>query len=156
MIANETELKAEVREMTGYKTANILSDDGLDTAYTAAQRHIRVQKNLDPSFSWFGSEKAQATDALFWYTCLFAKVQTGELDSQDLQVGAVNSSALLAKDNHDVTTWYRNAKDAVRALKADSIIRASAPARTDRAYEADSYDEGTGGSGGTEVDSTDL
>ena len=156
MIANETELKEEVREMTGYKTANILSDDGLDSAYTAAQRHIRVKKNLDPSFTWFGSEKAQAIDALFWYTCLFTKVQTGELDSQDLQIGAVNSSALLAKNNSDVTTWYRNAKDAVRALNPDGIIQSSAPARTDRAYEADTYDEGTGGSSGTEVDGTDL
>jgi len=155
MVSNETNLKEDVREFTGYTSVNVLSNDGLDTAYRTAQRHIRVKKNLDADYDWFNTDKVEAQEALFWYTCLFSKVQTGELDSQDLQAGAVDQKTLLAKADDDVTTWYRNAKSALQSLKATSIIRSSAPTRTDREYEPDTFGDQTGGST-TEVDSSNL
>jgi len=160
MFADETELKNEVREMTGYTSVMVLSDDGLDTAYRNAKRHIRVNKSLEPEFVWFEPDKAAAQDALYWWTCLFSKVQTGELDSQDLQAGAVDQSALLAKEDNEVTMWYRQAAGALESIKSSNIIRASSPSRTNRDYQPDSFSTGngggSGGSGGTEVDSSDL
>jgi len=155
MVSNETELKDDVREFTGYTSIKVLSNDGLDTAYRTAQRHIRVKKNLDADYDWFETNKVEAQEALFWYTCLFSKVQTGELDSQDLQAGAVDQKALLAKADDDVTTWYRNAKSALKSIKATSIIQSTTPSRADREYEPDSFGDQSGGSN-TEVDGSNL
>jgi hypothetical protein len=158
MFSDETELKSEVREMTGYTSVNVLSNDGLDTAYRNAKRHIRVRKSLEPEFVWFEPDKAAAQDALYWWTCLFSKVQTGELDAQDLQAGAVDQGALLAKDDDEVTMWYRQADGALESIKSSNIIRASSPARTDRDYQPDGFSTGdnSGGSGGDTIDSSDL
>lgn len=155
MVTTETELKADVREMTGYTSEQVLSTDGLDTAYRRAKRHIRIEKSYEADLDWFDVEFPEREEALFWFTCLFAKVQTGELDSQDLQVGAVDTNSLLAKDNDSVTMWYRNASGALKSLKADRIMRSASPARSDRTYEPGTYDDQSGGSG-SEVDQTDL
>ena len=155
MFSDETELKSEVREMTGYTSVKVLSDDGLDTAYRNAKRHISIRKSLAADYVWFESDKGAAQDALYWWTCLFCKVQTGELDAQDLQAGAVDKSVLLAKSDDEVTMWYRQASGALESIKASSIIRSTSPARTDREYVEDTFDDQSGGST-TEVDSTDL
>lgn len=152
MISTETELKNDVREMTGYPPG-VLSDDGLDTAYRSAKRHIRVKKALDADYTWYDSEKPEAVEALFWFTCLFCKVQTGELDSQSLQAGAVNAESLLAKDDNDVTTWYRNAMASLKSLNATTIMQTTAPSRSDREYEPDTFDDVSGGS---TADNTEL
>lgn len=159
MFTDETELKNEVREMTGYTSVQVLSEDGLDTAYRNAQRHISIRKSLAADYVWFDTENVAAQDALYWWTCLFSKVQTGELDSQSLQAGAVDQKALLAKEDNDVTMWYRQADGAMESIKSSNIIRSSSPARTGREYSPGDFTTGGGsgsGSGGTEVDSTDL
>jgi hypothetical protein len=153
MVSTETELKDDVRELTGYTSTKVLTTDGLDAAYRTAQRHIRIKKSLDSNYDWYGSEKVAAREALFWFTCLFSKVKTGELDSQGLQAGALDADVLLAKDNDSVTTWYRNARDSLQSIKSSNIIQSTSPSRTDRDYEPDSYDSE---SGGTDVDSIDL
>jgi hypothetical protein len=156
MISTKSELKDDVRQMSGYTSTQVLSTDGLDTAYRTAQRHIRVKKSLGTGYDWYGSDKEEAREALFWFTCLFVKVQTGELDSQDLQVGAINHKTLLAKSDDEVTVWYRNAISALQSIKSANIIRSTTPARTDREYETDTFKQEQGGSGGTQVDGNDL
>jgi hypothetical protein len=134
MASTASELKTEVREFTGYTSTLALSQDGLDTAYDRAKRHIRIEKSLPPSFDWFGEENITAENSLFWFTCLFTKVATGEL-----------------------TTWYRNAVDSMESIKSENIFRSASPARSEREYESDTFRDGTGGgSSGTEVDSTDI
>lgn len=157
MVSNETELKDDVRELTGYTSTKVLSTDGLDAAYRTAQRHIRVKKALDSGFDWYNTDKPARQEVLFWFTCLFTKVQTGELDSQGLQAGAVDHNALLAKADDDVTTWYRNARSALESLKATSIIQSSAPTRDGRVYQPGDFtlERGSGGSG-SNVDGTNL
>jgi len=160
MFTDETELKNEVREMTGYTSVNVLSDDGLDTAYRNAQRHISIRKAFAADYVWFDTDNVAAQDALYWWTCLFSKVQTGELDSQDLQAGAVDQSALLAKEDDEVTVWYRQADSALESIKSSSIIRSSSPSRTEREYTPGDFttggNSGSGGSGGTDIGSGDL
>lgn len=154
MISTESELKSDVREMTGYPDS-VLPVDGLEASIRTAKRHIRVKKSLDQNYDWYDSENVQATEALFWFTCLFSKVQTGELDSQGLQAGAVDANELLAKESDKITTWYRNANSSLKSIKSASIVRSAAPARTGRQYESDSFGEQSSGSS-TEVDGTDL
>lgn len=155
MISNESELKDDVREMTGYKSALVLSDSGLDTAFRNAKRHIRLKRSLGLNYDWFAEENQKAVEALFWFTCLFCKVQTGELDSQGLQAGAVDANSLLAKNNNEVTTWYRNADSALSAINPSSILQSTAPSRTGRNYESATFDD-QNNSGGSEANNTDL
>lgn len=158
MFTDETDLKNEVREMTGYTSELQLSTDGLDTAYHNAKRHITIKKSIPEDFVWYKAENGAEQDALYWWTCLFTKVQTGELDSQDLQAGAVDQKTLLAKEGNETTVWYRQATNSLEQIGSSNIIQSGSPARSGRAYEAGSFETGdSAGSGGSnEVDSTDL
>jgi hypothetical protein len=153
MFTDKSELKQEVRNFTDY-SQSVLTSDGLDTAYRNAQRHIRRTKSLEPEFVWFEPDKLAAQDALYWWTCLFSKVQTGELDSQDLQIGAIDQKALLAKANNDVTMWYRQAVSALESVNSSSIIQSTSPSRTDRDYQVTGWSEQD--SGGTNAGGDDF
>lgn len=155
MYNTDSELKNDVREFTGYTSTMVISVDGLDTCLRRAKRHIKQRKSLTPEFDWYLTENAAAEDALFWWTCLYSKVQTGELDSQDLQTGAVDGKTLLAKEDNEVTMWYREATEALDSIKSGNVIRSSAPSRGERVYEPGTFGEQSGGSGSS-VDSTDL
>jgi hypothetical protein len=151
------DLKADVRAFTGYDSELTLSADGLDVAYKNAKRHIRKTKSLDTEFEWFNPENDAAQDALYWWTCLNTKVQTGELDAQEIQAGAVDQSALLAKEDNEVTHWFRQARSSLRSVRSSSIVQVSAPVRAGRAYAEDGYQERNGSStGGSGVDSSDI
>jgi len=156
MVDNETELKEDVRDMTGYTSVHALSDDGLDVAYRRAQLHIRVERSLDSDFEWFKDENPERGQALFWWTCLFAKVQTGELDAQDVQVGAIDMNALLAKDNHAVTQWFRSAQKSLEAIQPGTIMKIGGPVRSDRDYSPDSFSERGGSSTEADGDNFDI
>lgn len=144
---DEQTLKADVREQTGYTETMILSDGALDTAYRNAKRHLRTSAGLpkESNYDWFDVEYPEREDALYWWTCIFSKVATGELDSQTVQVGAVDAETLLAKAGEDVTQWYRKAVSTQRTLAAASdsggIFRVTSVVRDDRTYGSD--DDGT-------------
>lgn len=126
-------MKSEVREFTGYASTKALSSDGLDTALSTAKRHLSVEKGLPTDYVWYEADKPEAREALFWYTCLFSKVETGEIDAQPIQAGAVDLNHLSA----DETAWLRNAKSAKRSLRSTGIIRSASPSRSGRVYEQD-------------------
>lgn len=154
-MTTKQDVKEDVRVFTDNTSEMQLSQDGLDTAYMRAKRHIRVSKSLPPDFTYFSPEKPEVENALFWWTCLFTKVETGELDSQTLQAGAIDERELLAKDDNSVTTWYRQARTSLNAVQAGSTIQSSAPARTGREYTPGSFTTG-GETGSTSVDADDL
>lgn len=141
MATNESELKQEVRDITD----TTLDAEELDTAVDRAQRHIKVKKGLTGTVDWFDDPNAE--EALFWTTCLFSKVATGELDSQAIRAGSIELESLTAHTRGKVTTWYRNAKTALAAMdNADGTAGGfgiAAPERDDRVYGED--DEATGG-----------
>jgi hypothetical protein len=63
---------------------------------------------------WY-NEPAQE-EALNWATKLFLKVAAGELDSQTIQVGAIDHKSLFSKEDDDYTLWYRNMERAIRNI----------------------------------------
>jgi hypothetical protein len=152
-MSTETQLKKDVRQMTGYTHEQALSPDGLDAAYRNAKRHIRVRKSLPPEvdYDWFDTDKPDREEALFWWTCLFTKVQTGEFDSQAIQMGAIDQNTLLSKDNDSVTIWYRNAERAVRSIGESGLFSSAAPRRPAREYEEDDFTIGGSSSGDAEL-----
>jgi hypothetical protein len=139
-MGSKAELKSEFRVIAGYTESELSSQD-LDTVISRAKKHIESKRSLEQSPSWY---EGHHEEALFWYTCLFSKVAMGELDSQQIQVGAIDVDALLAKEDDDVTTWYRNAVSALRSLNPDGSTGISGPERANRNYGDDS-----GGGDGT-------
>lgn len=134
----ESDLKSDVRQQTGNTTQKALSDNALDTAYRNAIRHIRVRTGLGTNTDWFDPDHPDREEALFWFTCLFSKVSAGELDSQTVQVGAIDSQTLLAKEDNEVTVWYRNAEEALRTINSGGRYVISGPERDNRVYSGDS------------------
>ncbi|WP_372611627.1 hypothetical protein [Halomonas sp.] len=117
MASSDDELLGEARIQTGYSTRT-LDDSEFLGVLSIAKRHIRTRKAIEEVWSeddWYANQYRE--EALFWFTCLFSKVATGELDSQTLQVGAVDAKSLLAKENDDVTTWFRNARTALKSVE---------------------------------------
>lgn len=152
-MTTKTDFLVEFRTITNYGE-RILSNAEVEAVMGRAEKHIRSRKtNLPDDFDFLTN--AQGEEALFWFTCLFAKVATGELDSQDVSAGALDAEALLAKEDEEVTTWYRNATRALRNLKPGNMFRAASPIRTERDYETGTFGEQSGGSS-TEVDGTGL
>jgi hypothetical protein len=151
----DTTLKEDVREFTGLDPITISADE-LQTVLERAKKHIRSRKDLDNSFDFYS--EVQREDALFWWTCLFAKVSVGQLDGQPLNIAAIDLDTLLASEEGEVTQWYRNAKAALRSLtppnsEAAGGMAITSPVRADRSYDPDSYDDQ--GSSDT-VDAEDL
>lgn len=154
MHKKEARLVSDVREMTGYTEKAALSQKALATALRRAKRHIRIEAGLQSSVDFYHDEYPEREEAVFWFTCLFAKVQTGELDSQSVDVGAVSGNKLLAKQNQDVTTWFRNARNSLRAITGDSYGSYDS-ARADRDYEYGGSlgsSQGSGSSSDIDVD----
>lgn len=118
MAMTDTELEQEVRDFTDVEKtqvdeiefANVLND---------AKRHIRTRRSLiEGDVDWYDGAKKE--EALNWTTKLFLKVATGELDSQNVQAGAIDAKTLLAKDDNQLTVWYRNSERAIKGISADS------------------------------------
>lgn len=149
MAANDTDLIGELRILTGYST-RVLPKGDFESVLDMARRHIRTRKQIEADWleaDWY--ENQYREEALFWFSALFSKVATGELDSQTIQVGAIDSRELLAKGNNDVTTWYRHAQQALGNVEPGTDSRtgyghgSTRVIREDRVYDED---EEAGGS----------
>lgn len=152
---SEHEFLKEVREMTGNTSDLALSDDGLKSALASAKRKISIAKGLDAEHNWFGPNSSQAEkDALFWFTCLFTKIETGELDAQDLDAGAISEDTLTATNDGDYTQWYSNAVSAMRSFNPSDVFVSRSASRRGRDYKTDTYQPEA--STGTSSNSTDV
>lgn len=116
MANSDTELENEVRGFTGVSTAVVDTTD-FDLVLKDAKRHIEVRRSLTPEqIDWYGDPAQE--EALNWATKLFLKVAAEEIDSQTVQVGAIDHDTLLAKDDDSYTIWYRNMESALRNINA--------------------------------------
>lgn len=100
--------------MTKYDTA-VISTSDFSTVISRAKSFIENRRSLaDTTVDWYGNPRAE--EALYWGTCFFAKVATGELDGQNIAAGAIDLDTLLAREDNELTTWLRNAINASRSL----------------------------------------
>lgn len=114
MATSDEELETEVRVMTGHDEA-VLPSSQFQTVISRAKSFIENRRSLANSdVDWYGNPAAE--EALYWGTCFFSKVKTGELDGQEISAGAIDLDTLLAKEDNDLTTWLRNALNASRSL----------------------------------------
>lgn len=156
MSNDEYILKRDVRELTGYTSDDELSDSGLNAAVRRAKSHIKVARGLPRQFDWYDGDFPEREHALFWFTCLFTKIQVGDLDSQTVSVGSIEADELLAKDEGAETQWYRNAQKALRAIGGEETgYGASNVVRADRNYSPGTRSQGASNSD-TAVDDVNL
>lgn len=151
MASSDAELIAEARIQTGYGTRTLDAND-FGSVLSIAKRHIRTRRAIEVTWDesdWYDNEYRE--EALFWFSCLFAKVSTGELDAQDIQVGAVDAKSLLAKGNKQVTEWYRKAEQALKSVEPGDNTDAGyghgirSGGREDRLYGEDAEEADDGG-----------
>lgn len=142
MANSEPELREEIRDIT----QTTLDKGELDTAISRAQRHISVQFDQTTDLDWFTDDVAE--EALFWTSCLFCKVATGEIDAQTIRTGSIHVEDLPSETERRVTTWLRNKRTAIQQLRGSETggaIGITAPEREDRVYGDDGVDETGGG-----------
>jgi len=114
MANSDTELENEVRGFTGVETP-VVDAEEFQTVLSDAKRHIEVRRSLTTEqIDWYGDQNQE--EALNWATKLFLKVAAGEIDSQTIQVGAIDHDTLLAKDDNSYTIWYRNMERAIENI----------------------------------------
>jgi hypothetical protein len=118
MASTDTNFEQEIRAFTGIEEAVVDSED-FGTVLSDAKRHVKIQATIaDEDVDWYGNERQM--EALSWATKLFLKVAAGELDSQTIQVGAIDHESLLSEEDGQVTIWARNLQNAIRGIEVDS------------------------------------
>lgn len=118
MATSDQELESEVRGFTGVDEAVVSAED-FQTVLSDAKRHIILRRSLnDEEIDWYGDEAQE--EALNWASKLFLKVAAGEIDSQTIQVGAIDHGTLLAKDDNSITVWFRNMEAAIARIKPET------------------------------------
>lgn len=136
MASNDDELENEVRAFTGVDSF-VVDDTEFDTVLSDAKRHIKTRRSLnDKQTDWYGDTNQE--EALNWAAKLFLKVAAGELDSQTIQVGAIDHNTLLSKEEDDYTLWYRNMERALRNINPNTSYGIISSER--RTYEPDEAD----------------
>lgn len=140
MANSDTELEDEVRGFTGVNTSMVTADE-FTTVLADAKRHIKVRRSLnDEQIDWWNDENQE--EALNWATKLFLKVAAGELDSRTVQVGAIDHKTLLAKDDNEVSIWFRNMERAIKNINVSSAFGVRSSER--RTYGTDEGEVDTG------------
>lgn len=140
MAISDDELENEVRGFTGVDTTVVTSEE-FDAVLSDAKRHIKSRRSLTPEqIDWYGDPAQQ--EALNWATKLFLKVAAGEIDSQQIQVGAIDHGTLLAKNDNEVTVWYRNMERALRNINPGTSFGHVSTER--RVYGGEEEDGGGG------------
>lgn len=118
MANSDTELETEVRGFTGVNDSVVTANE-FQTVLSDAKRHIEVRRSLvDEQIDWYNEPNQE--EALNWATKLFLKAAAGEIDSQTIQVGAIDHGTLLAKDRDKVTMWYRKMERAIRNINPET------------------------------------
>lgn len=112
-MTTKPQVKSDVRVFTDHSTDRV-SESELDTVVERAMKHVKSRKDIPDEFDLLGDSNGE--EAVFWFSCLFSKIKTGELDAQTLQIGAIDVDALLAEEDDEVVTWLRNARLALRSL----------------------------------------
>lgn len=141
MATTDSELIAEARALTNY-TQSMLSDSTFQELVDIGKEELRAEMDK-PNFSFYqtgGEHTLQADRALFWFTCIAAKIKGGEIGGIDIDLGDISTNQ---PDEEEYAVWFsqfRKRLDAAVASETDT----GGPGQTslqrdDRTY-GDSFD----------------
>lgn len=97
MATDDASLIVEVRDITEYN-AEIISDEQFQRLVSLAQREIAAKVGI-PDLDFYNDLDAER--ALFWLTCLFAKIRAGEVDGVEMQIGDIRNKPLRVDGEED-------------------------------------------------------
>ena len=126
MAIDDTTLKAEVRAITDYD-AVVLDDSGLQELVDLTKREIESNK-INEDIDFYSDIQAERT--LFWLTCIFAQIKTGEIDG-----GSFSISELDVSSNSDSSFLFDNFWRHFHSLGSGRPQGHLTGQRTNRQYE---------------------
>jgi hypothetical protein len=87
MASDDTSLVTEVRSLTDYDNS-IYSATELIELIEIAKGEIRSDVG-DPTLTFYDTEGSPEERALFWLTCIFAKMKAGEIDAPNISISSL-------------------------------------------------------------------
>ena len=131
MAVDDSTLKAEVRVLTEYDDSIITPDD-LQEIVDIAKRELYADVG-DDTINLFDNLNSER--ALFWLTCLFCKVKTGEIDAPSFSIGELDIESI--DPNRNVGVWVNNFWKHYRAMDGGAPVAHTKSNRPDRNYGFD-------------------
>lgn len=131
MAVDDTTLKAEVRALTDYGQAIISGDDLQEVVdITKRELHADIGDDTVDLYANLNSERA-----LFWLTCIFCKVKSGELDGVSFSIGELDVDSY--NPHTGVGLWIDNFWKHYRAMEGGAPVGHIKANRPDRDYDFD-------------------
>jgi hypothetical protein len=103
MATDDGTLVAEVRALTDYDET-IMSDLELLALVDVAKEEIKA--DVDDTTITFYSGDQKADRALFWLTCLFAKIKLGEIEAPNVSISSLRIRQASVAERYGV--WVKN------------------------------------------------
>lgn len=132
MAVDDDTLMAEVRSLTDYDST-LISDGDLLSLVELAKTELQAEVS-EPTLDFYNGNQ-HAERALFWLTCLFTKVKSGEIDAPDLSISELKVSHQSMDDESGF--WLKNLDKRINALRGSSLIGHVKVQRADRTYQFD-------------------
>jgi hypothetical protein len=131
MATDDTSLKTEVRSLTDYDSL-ILSEDDLQAVVDIAKRELYADLG-DESLNLYDTLNSER--ALFWLTCIFCKVKSGEIDGVSFNIGELDVDSF--NPHTSVGIWMNNFWKHYRGIEGGAPVAHTRSNRPDRNYGFD-------------------
>jgi hypothetical protein len=93
MATTDSELITEVRALTDYPQ-EVISDSEMQELVDIGKQELQARFN-QPGYAFYTGDHS-ADRALFWFTCIAAKVKAGEIAGVNLEVGDIAAQSPAA------------------------------------------------------------
>lgn len=129
MASDDSSLIEEVRGLTDYDE-EIFTNSEFDELLGVAKEEIRADLR-SPDLQFYTEDTFQATRALFWFTCIGAKVRVGEIAGIDLTIESIQASL---PDVEEYQFWFQQFDKRLRSASSSQGAAVTNIERTDRTY----------------------
>ena len=131
MAIDDDSLIAEVRLLTNLPVTIISVEDFQDLV-ALTKRELLADIGLS-DIDWYG--EIQAERALFWLTCIHAKVHIGEIDAPNFSIGELKVRQSSFTERQGI--WFDNFWKHYRAMTGGTPMGHITANRSNRTYEFD-------------------
>ena len=104
MAIDDSTLKTEIRAMTDYDLG-LIDDAGLQSLVDIAKRELKANKN-DDSLDFYADMRAER--ALFWLSCIFVKMKSGEFDGSTFEIAELSVESGDGDDSFYFDNFWRS------------------------------------------------
>jgi hypothetical protein len=128
MATNESELIEEVRALTGYDQS-IMTDATMQELVNIGKEELGREFSED--FPGFFGGNTDADRALFWFTCIAAKVRAGEIAGVNISVGSIRATSY---SNSKYAFWFDNFQKRMESAYGGKPVNLQSLERDNRSY----------------------